>query len=116
MKAVNANVIGSATTLGASLTSAIVKVDRFEKGSFQMVWTGTPVGNWTLEFSNDDPTDGSDPTNWTTVANTSSAAGGAAGNLMYDFETASKWARTRYTRTSGTGTLTVARFAAKETG
>jgi hypothetical protein len=115
MKAALGDVLPDSVSLAASLTTDIVKIDRFERASFQLAWTGTPTGNWTLEYSNDAPTDGSDPVNWTTVAGTISAAGGAAGNLMYDFETAARYARAKYTFTSGTGTLTVARFSGKET-
>ena len=104
------------------LTSEPIKLFYDDLVSVQAAWTGTPVGNWTLEVSNDDgrPTDLSNPvtsisvTNWTSVTGSSAAAGGAAGTQFYDMsQTAAKWARIKYTNASSTGTITSVRVTAK---
>jgi hypothetical protein len=104
----------NAESMGASVTSAPVYVEHLPLVLLQAVWTGTPVGNFTVQYSADVGTDsaGTGVTNWTTDSDSTIAAGGAAGDLAYDIETSAKWVRLVYTRTSGTGTLS-ARFNAK---
>lgn len=64
----------------------------------QASWTGTPTGAITLEVSADED-------NWDTVADSSVSLAGSSGTHSYDLETGSPHVRLRYTRTSGTGTL-----------
>lgn len=86
--------------------------------ALQVAWTGTPTGNFTLQGSCDVGTsypDGttSGITNWTTIANTSTAASGAAGTLLYNMaDTMYLWVRVVYTASSGTGAAT-ARMSVK---
>lgn len=98
--------------MSSSINSIGINVRQFALCSIQAVWTGSPVGNFTVQTSNDivPISAGSDPAsnvvNWTTYTGSSSAAGGSAGDLMYvlDFSPYA-WIRLAYTSTSGTGTL-----------
>lgn len=88
--------------------------------SIQIVFTGSPVGAFKLQAS-DDPgmPDGSPSpqstgvTNWTDITNSSQSVS-AAGNIMWDVQNAGyTWVRVAYTVTSGTGSLTSARANVK---
>jgi len=79
--------------------------------SIQAIWTGSPVGNFFIETSNDvgvlNP-DGSvgGLVNWTTYTGSLLVAGGVAGNWFWHIEDAGfKWVRLSYAFTSGSGTL-----------
>ena len=95
-------------SMGATFSSNPIMLTREWCISIQAVWTGSPVGNFTVEVSDDDGSDqfGTGVTNWDTYAGSTSAAGGAAGILTYAISDVSfKWARLKYTRASGTGTV-----------
>ncbi len=100
--------IATNQSLAADFTSSPILLTRMWGFSIQSVWTGTPVGNFTLEVSDDVGTDaaGTGVSNWTTYVGSSSAAGGVAGNLTYNVSNVSfKWARLKYTSSSSTGIL-----------
>lgn len=77
----------------------------------QAVWTGTPVGNFFIQTSNDvGATDTygtvTGVTNWTTYTGSSQAAGGVAGDFTWHiWATGFKWIRLAYDAVSSTGTL-----------
>ncbi len=88
--------------------------------AIQAVWTGVPVGNFTLEVSCDSgPIDGivspsAPPQNWSFYTGSTVAAGGGAGNWTWDVtQSAVRWVRLRYTSASGTGSLTSAQMNPK---
>lgn len=100
--------IASSQSMGASFNSTTIPLTQVGFLSIQAVWTGSPVGNFSLQVSDDQGTDpqGSGVVNWTTYTGSSSAAGGADGDLTYEVTvTGEKWIRLIYTRTSGTGTV-----------
>ncbi|MCP3681247.1 MAG: hypothetical protein GY861_01025 [bacterium] len=77
-------------------------IDMLSKGmlSIQAIWTGTPAGNFTIEISNDGGT------TWSTYTGSTVAAGGAAGDHVWEITAApSKAYRLYYTVSSSTGTL-----------
>lgn len=102
----------NAVSMGASFNSNPVACPHAGIGSIQLRWTGTPVGNFTIQVSNDLGTqvDGDAAgtpviTNWTTLSGSSQAAGGASGDYLYNFDAIGwLWTRVVYTRTSSTGT------------
>lgn len=102
--------IATGQSMGASFNSTIIPLAQVEFLSIQAIWTGSPVGNFTLQTSCDQGTDsqGDGVTNWTTYTGSSQAAGGVAGDLTYGVTvTGDRWIRLVYTRTSGTGTVNI---------
>lgn len=92
--------------------------------SIQAVWTGAPVGNFTIEVSNDivplaaitgnpvGPDPAANVVNWSTYTGSSVPAGGAPGNWTWISQLGPyKWVRLAYTSTSGTGTLNASFFS-----
>lgn len=88
--------------------------------SIQLVFTGSPVGTFKLQGSDDpgSPNAGEGAqangvTNWTDIA-ASSQAIAAAGNILWDVANCGyNFVRVAYTATSGTGTVTSARINVK---
>lgn len=89
--------------------------------SIQLVFTGTPTGNFTLECSNDEgegdrvlnkfSSTGVD--NWTTVSDSAFAVS-AAGDCVWDVQNVGyRWVRVKWTQSAGTGSVTVARCQVK---
>lgn len=75
--------------------------------TIQAIWTGSPVGTFTLEWSNkfDTPTLDADFTNYT---NMDQPAGGSANNFGWiECVGLYRWIRLKYTYTSGSGSLNV---------
>lgn len=89
--------------------------------SIQLVFTGTPGGNFKLQCSNDPgridseaiSNQASDVSNWTDVAD-SALVVSAAGNVVWDVQNVGyNWVRVVWTATSGSGSLTSARCYVK---
>lgn len=96
--------------MSADFESEAILVDQIYGLSFQAVATGSPVGSFAIQLSNDLTDKKADVTNWTTYA-ASAAAVSAAGNTFINYDGVhAKWARLIYTATSGTGTATVIYF------
>lgn len=100
-------------TLGETRNLAAIPMGDNVDASVQLVWTGTPAGNFKLQVSND-PVN-TTPANWTDVANTETTVS-AAGSLVFEFPDCTvEHLRVVYTAT-GAGTapvLTVARAKTK---
>lgn len=86
--------------------------------SLQAVWTGSPVGNFTIETTLDEGHVNPDGTvsglvNWDTYTGSSQAAGGSTGVFTWRLTSVpDRWVRLHYAFTSGSGTVN-ARFQAK---
>ena len=88
-------------SMGASVTTAASNILYTDRVGYQISWTGTPTGAFTVEISNDETT-------WVELTlSTPITASGSADDAFIDAETAAKFIRLVYTRTSGTGTLNV---------
>lgn len=95
--------------MAGSLTSSPVSLNQIYGWSAQFIFTGSPVGALSVQVSCDPSlvAEGTTvaPTNWTTLANSSTSIS-AAGDLTYNVDIGFyNWIRFLYTRTSGTGTL-----------
>lgn len=97
-------------SMAATVNSIGIDLQQVALGSIQVVWTGTPVGNFTIEISNDicvvgltDPAE--NVVNWTTYTGSTQAAGGGSGSFMWNLcEVGYRWVRLKYTKSSSTGT------------
>lgn len=117
MRIANENLISSAVSLGADANLRPIWIAHICNYSIQLVFTGTPVGTFKLQGSNDEGqinASGSSQqytgvSNWTDIVD-SSVSVSAAGNVMWNVENAGYlWVRVVYTRGSSTGSLTSAR-------
>jgi hypothetical protein len=96
----------------ASVASRGIDLQQVFVGSIQAYWTGTPVGDFTIEISNDKVAVGlTDPSehvvNWTTYTGSTEAAGGGPGNFMWNIANIGvRWVRLKYTKASSTGSVT----------
>lgn len=116
--------IATNVSMGASSKSIGIDINQEHSWSIQVVWTGAPVGDFTVEVSNDivpvaasstnpvGPDPAANVVNWSMYTGSTVAAGGADGNWMYISQLAPyRWVRLSYSRTSGTGTLSATLFA-----
>ncbi len=91
-----------ATSLGSSFNSPAVFVDADERFSMHLVYSGTPVGSFVLQFSNDNLT-------WATAngstGDTTESITTAGDTLYVVSDNGVRWVRVAYTRTSGTGSV-----------
>ena len=95
----------SSVNLTSSINSAQISVIGWTNFSLMLKWTGTPTGTFKLQASNDFQT----VEDWEDVTGSSYAVAGAAGQLVFNYDTAPfRWIRIVYTATSGSGTLTKA--------
>lgn len=97
--------------MASSITSAVTVINQISDVGYDISWTGTPTGSFSVQVSNTYSlnSDGTvnNPGNWTTLTLTGTvAAAGSADNGYIDVEGISAYAiRLVYTSTSGTGTL-----------
>ena len=87
-------------SMGATTTSASSNILHLDRVSYNLSWvTSDAVGTFSIEGSNDDST-------WVTITlDTDITAASANDSALIDVETAAKYVRLKYTRSSGTGTL-----------
>lgn len=109
------SVLASAVSVGATVVSNPMRLDRVDMVSIQCVISGglSPVGSLTFEVTNDLGQAGSDIvdstaktglTTWTVAATQAIAADG---DVTFNYDgIASLWCRVKYTRTSGSGVMT----------
>lgn len=101
-------------SMGASIVSLITNVNLFSIFSYNLSWTGTPTGTFSVEVCNDyEPSPAGvlqSPAvagNWVPLTlSTPVVAAGSADTAFIDIDiTGAAWVRLKYTRSSGTGTL-----------
>lgn len=123
MRVKNENLLdeSGAVSLASSTTLKPCWLGHIVNYSIQLVFTGTPGGNFKLQASNDvghinsagTVMQESDLINWTDVADSAFTVS-AAGDIMWDVQNVGhNWVRVVWTQTSSTGTLTSARFYCK---
>lgn len=120
MSTVNPNdlTVLSSVQMASSFSSAWLPLVSNQSFAFQAVWTGSPVGNFTLESSCDTVANETVtlPTHSDTIAGSSHAAGGAAGSFSWYYNQGTvpfNWVRCVYTAASGSGLLTSLTFNGK---
>ena len=96
----------------SSLTSAPTNIQFLDNVAIQFNFTGAPSGTFSIEVSADYEQDIGGATinvgNWVPVTlPTPPVASGSAGSVFIDLnQLAAPWVRVKYTKTSGTGSLT----------
>lgn len=93
--------------MSGNLTSSVTSIQWMDNIGVQLVWTGSPVGNFFVDVSADYDANTNNPGNWTPIA-LSPAPTTAAGSPIYiDMnQLSAPFIRVRYVSTSGSGTLT----------
>jgi len=110
----------SSISMGSSFELDPVWLGHICNYAIQLVFTGTPAGNFKLQASNDlgrqasgAPETDDGVVNWTDIAGSQQTIS-AAGDHMWQVENAGyRWVRVVWTQTSSTGTLTSAKFNVK---
>ena len=99
----------SSVAMASSFYSPALRLDLVELGSISVDWTGTPVGTFTLEVSNEAVAESPSSGSFGTIGG-SSLAVSAAGQQTWMFTSKyyARWIRLAWTSTSGSGTLTSA--------
>lgn len=109
MRAANNSIFTNADMSQAVITSAPIQLFNCFGYAVQLVFTGSPVGTFTVKVSCDPfPANQSgvaSPSHFTLLADSDLLVSGA-GDLMYNVNECNyNWFQVIYTKTSGTGTL-----------
>jgi hypothetical protein len=84
----------------ASITSSVLDMSNYVLASIQAVFTGSPVGVFKIQRSNDKVTFSDDASSVLSIS--------SSGDWVWEIASVgSRYARLVYTKTSGTGTLNV---------
>jgi hypothetical protein len=100
-----------AHSMTSSFNSAPTNIQQLSQIGYDIAWTGTPTGTFSVQVSNSYTQDSNgvveNPGNWTTLTLSSAVtASGSAGNAYIDIDQLSAtWMRLVYTAASGTGSL-----------
>ena len=94
----------------ASITSAVTQIQFLDNVGYQFVFTGSPVGEISIQISIDYAQDSqgvvSNAGTWTPLTLSPTASVASAGNIYVDLnQLSAPWIRAVYTKTSGTGIL-----------
>lgn len=98
-------------SMTTSITSAVTVIQNLSQIGYDISWTGTPVGTFSVQVSNTYSQNGAGQVlnagTWTTLTlSAPTAAAGSAGNGYIDIDAMSAYAiRLVYTAGSSTGTL-----------
>lgn len=85
--------------MSSDITSASTNIMNTDRVGYQLSYSGTPTGTFSVQVSNDESV-------WVDVTfDSTPTAAGQAGTDFLEVETAAKFVRLVYTATSGTGSL-----------
>jgi hypothetical protein len=104
--------------MSANITTEPTNVQYSDNVGLFFTWTGSsPIGTVYVDVSNDKVSGDNEPTNWATLdfGSTVGITGNADTGLININQVPFSWLRVRYTRTSGSGTLTI-NLTTKQTG
>jgi hypothetical protein len=94
-------------SMAASFTSSPIVLDQVFGFSFHAVFTGSPVGTFLLQCSNDDVKLASQVSNWSDIGSSSKSIT-SAGNIFWNIDNAFyKWVRITYTAGAGSGVCNI---------
>lgn len=121
MRTSNDDLALSGTDMSVDITSDPIWLQNIVNYNIQLVFTGSPGGNFKLQISNDlgnpqaveQQNQDFQIVNWTDMADSGQTIS-AAGNHSYEVQNSGhRWVRLIWTETSGSGTMTSFRFNAK---
>ncbi len=100
----------TAASMGADITSTVTNIQGLDNIGLQLVWTGSPVGDFKIQISIDYAQDNqgnvTNAGNWNDITFSTAPATSAGSPIYVDITgISSPWIRVFYDRTSGTGTL-----------
>jgi hypothetical protein len=108
MRIVQEQLLSAVDAAQASQTSAAMDARQLFAASGHVVATGTdPVGALKFQASNDNVTFPTAPTNWVDIPTITVSVTAAGQFLIPKFDLAYGWIRAVYTKTSGTGAITL---------
>lgn len=101
--------------LAQSVTSDAKWLGHIANYSIQLIVSGgtAPTGSFTLEASNDATDNAANVSNWATVSSSSIGITDNGTVFWNVSDCGYKWVRVRYTRSSGSGTISYARINGK---
>ena len=114
MKVIGPLDILTGTDMSGDIKGIPVDISNIQNVAIHLAWTGSPVGTWILQVSNDDPAtspgvdkNAIDYDDFTWISADTQAGGGAAGSKLFTLaNTGAKWVTVFWDDTSGTGTVT----------
>jgi len=93
--------------MSSSFVSPPLMLDQVFGYSFQAVFTGSPVGTFKIQCSNDDVKLASQVSNWSDIGSSSKSIV-SAGDIFWNIDNAFyKWTRIVYTAAAGSGNCNV---------
>lgn len=105
------------TDLASNIDGYTINCEQMVIASFNIICTGAPSGKFQVQYSNDivQIVNGAQTivTNWTTDASLDTAVAAAGSYLIKIPDIAFRFVKLIYTKTSGTGAVTVANYIAK---
>lgn len=104
MKVYLETILDAGNMASTTLTSSAVELQHYILCGLQAVYTGSPVGTLSLQAS-------LDQTTWTDIAGATAAVAAAGSSLFNVSDLTYPYMRLVYTKTSGTGSLTVKSFS-----
>lgn len=98
----------SAGDMSGNLNSVGVDMLSLPFGAIELIWTGTPTGTFSIDGSIDNVSNSGLVTKWyPTGTDVTNPSGSASSTLVNLSGIGFRWIRVSYTRTSGSGSLTV---------
>lgn len=106
MKVVTDKIIES-QNMANSFTSSHILLDQIYGYSLHAVYSGSPVGTFKLQVSNQDVQLRESVTEWTDLGSSSVSVSASGSNMWNISDAFYRWVRVVYTKTSGTGSCTI---------
>jgi hypothetical protein len=104
-------VVLEAGDMSADVASAAIDMLSLPFGALEAAWTGSPVGTFSVDGSIQNVASADLVTTWYPTGTAIEDPAGAAGSTLINLSGVGfRWLRLSYTRTSGTGSLTVTAF------
>jgi len=105
MRSFNEPILNAADA-STNQNSQIVKSENLHLASLHVIMTGTAAGTVKFQASNDEPMNGTNPSNWVDISGATVSVSAAGQFLIPKLDVCYNYLRAVYTFSSGTGTVT----------